>query len=288
MTISTSGVPPRLKSTSEAPEPWILPAPAEVDHLRGVLLEVGAVDPDVAEPAGAGKRNVVLADLVRLRVVGIEVVLAVEDRARRHLALERGGDLQRVADRLLVGDREDPGVGEADRAGVDVRLVAEGERAAAEHLRPRRELDVDLQPDHRLELRHRRPPPAGRRSRSSCSSANAASSRPCSAKAGAAIWKPTGSRGPPPSGSARPAGNRDRRDPGERHRHREEVVHVHRQRVVGLLAELEGDRRRGRGDDEVEVREDRAGSPRRSWSAPAGRGRSRRRSSRRRARRCRA
>ena len=39
---------------------------------------------------------------------------------------------------------------EADRAGVDVRLVAEGELAAAEHLRPRAQLDVDLEPDHGL------------------------------------------------------------------------------------------------------------------------------------------
>ena len=51
VTISTSGVPPRLKSTSEAPEPWIRPELADVDQLRGVLLEVGAVDPDVAEAA---------------------------------------------------------------------------------------------------------------------------------------------------------------------------------------------------------------------------------------------
>ena len=49
--------------------------------------------------------------------------------------------------------------------------------------------------------------PSGRASKPiACSSAKAASSRLCSAKAGAAIWKPTGSCGPPPSGSARPAG----------------------------------------------------------------------------------
>ena len=143
---------------------------ADVDHLRRVLLEVGAVDADVAEPAVAGKRDVVLADLVGLRVVGIEVVLAVEDRARGDLALQRRGDLQRVADRLLVGHRQHARVGEADRAGVDVGLVAEGELAAAEHLRLGRELDVDLQPDHRLQLSHRRPP--GRASKPiACSSA---------------------------------------------------------------------------------------------------------------------
>src|SRR3954451_5803276 len=44
-------------------------------------------------------------------------------------------------------------------------------------------------------------------------------------------------------------GNRDRRDPRQGHRHREVVVEVHRQRVPRLLAQPEGDRWRGRGDD---------------------------------------
>ena len=144
---------------------------ADVDHLRRVLLEVGAVDAHVAEPAGAGDRNVVLADLVGLRAVGIEVVLAVEDRARRDLALQRRGDLQRVVDRLLVDHRQHARMGEADRAGVDVGLVAEGELAAAEHLRPGRQLDVDLQPDHRLQLSHRGPPRAAASKPIACSSA---------------------------------------------------------------------------------------------------------------------
>ena len=56
-------------------------------------------------------------------------------------------------------------------------------------------------------------------------------------------------------GLGQPGGDRDRRDPGQAHRHREEVVEVHRERVVGLLAEAEGDRGRGRGDDEVDAGE---------------------------------
>ena len=62
---------------------------AEVDELRGVLLEVDAVQPHVPHVAAQAQRDVVLGDLVRLRVVGIEVVLAVEDRPRRDLAVER-------------------------------------------------------------------------------------------------------------------------------------------------------------------------------------------------------
>jgi hypothetical protein len=79
------------------------PRLGDVDQLRGVLLHVDAVDAHVAQAAVASKRNVVLTDLVGLRVVRIEVVLAVEDRARGDLALESKADLQRVANRLLVG-----------------------------------------------------------------------------------------------------------------------------------------------------------------------------------------
>ncbi len=47
VTISTSGVPPRLKSTMLASEPWMRPLGADVDQLGGVLLEVHAVDAHV-------------------------------------------------------------------------------------------------------------------------------------------------------------------------------------------------------------------------------------------------
>ena len=62
---------------------------ADVHELRRVLLEVDAVDAHVAQPPAAAQRDVVLGDLVALRQVGIEVVLAVEDRPRRELAAER-------------------------------------------------------------------------------------------------------------------------------------------------------------------------------------------------------
>ena len=67
VTISTSGVPPRLKSTTLVYAPWMRPERAGVDQLRGVLLQVHAVDAHVAEAALPGKRDVVLADLVALR-----------------------------------------------------------------------------------------------------------------------------------------------------------------------------------------------------------------------------
>ncbi len=89
------------------------PARADVDQLRRVLLEVHAVDAHVAEAAAAAQRLVVLGDLVALGQVGIEVVLAVEDRARRELAAERQADHQPEVDRALrwrpAGSRAGPG-----------------------------------------------------------------------------------------------------------------------------------------------------------------------------------
>ena len=87
---------------------------------------------------------------------------------------------------------------------------------------------------------------------------------------------------------AQAVGDRDRRDAGERHRHGADVVEVHRERVVELGAEREGDARARRRHDEVEVLERGAEVVARSACGPSARGRSRRRSSPRRARRCRA
>ena len=219
---------------------------ADVHELRRVLLEVDAVQPHVAQVAACAERDVVLGDLVALGEVGIEVVLAVEDRPRGDLAAERQPHHQPEVDGLGVGHRQRAGQPEADRAGARVRLLAEAQRAAAEHLRARRELHVDLEADHRLVRRHARAPEPSKPI--ACSSACAASRMRFSLNAGPASWK----RGRQPAGEA--VRDRDRRDPGQRHRHRAEVVQVHRQRIGGLGAELERDARRGRRDDEVDVR----------------------------------
>ena len=148
------------------------PARADVDELGRVLLEVHAVDAHVAQPPAAAQGLVVLADLVALRQVGIEVVLAVEDRPRRELAAQRQPDHQAVVDRLGVGHRQRAGQAEADRAGARVRRLAERQLAAAEHLRPRAELDVDLQADDGLVVGHARRSRAGELSKPiACSSA---------------------------------------------------------------------------------------------------------------------
>ncbi len=176
------------------------PAGPRVDELRGVLLEVHAVDAHVAEVPATAQGLVVLADLVALGEVGIEVVLAVEDRPRRELAPERHADHQAEVDRLRVGDRQRARQAEADLARARVRRLAERQRAAAEHLRPRAELDVDLEADDRL-VRHaggrgsvgRAHARAGELSKAiACSRAYAVSRIRFSLNAGPASWKPTG------------------------------------------------------------------------------------------------
>ena len=127
---------------------------ADVGALARVLLEVGALDTDAhtvreIEEAVDVERLVVLADLVRLRHVGVEVVLAVE-RARLDRAVEGRADAHRQLDRVLVEHRQRAGQAERDRVDVGVRLVAEAVRARAEQLRGGVEFDVHLEADDQL------------------------------------------------------------------------------------------------------------------------------------------
>src|SRR6202048_700606 len=87
------------------------------------------------ELAAAGDRQVVLADLVALRKIRIEVVLAVELGVPGHLAVERQGGLYDLFDGPGVDYRKHSGHAKADLADVGVRRrpqVVGG--AAAEHL----------------------------------------------------------------------------------------------------------------------------------------------------------
>src|SRR5262249_51203889 len=109
----------------------------------------------VLELPPEAERHVVLGDLIALGEVGVEVVLAVKEGALGDLALERQPDHDPEVNGAGVEHGQRTREAQAYRAGVDVWRVAEGQRTAAEHLRPRRELDVDLQADDRLPV-HRR------------------------------------------------------------------------------------------------------------------------------------
>jgi hypothetical protein len=71
-------------------------------------------------------RDLVLADLVALGQVGVEVVLAREDRQRRHLGAHRQAEADGALDRAAVHHRQRAGQRQVDRAGLRVGRGAEG------------------------------------------------------------------------------------------------------------------------------------------------------------------
>ena len=116
-----------------------------VQRLAGVLLEMQPLDADrrSASPsvevdddlALADDRLLVLRDLVALRQVGIEVVLAVEDRAQVDLGLQPEPGADRLLDAFLVDHRQHAGHRRVDQATRGVGLAAEFGRGAGEQLR---------------------------------------------------------------------------------------------------------------------------------------------------------
>src|SRR6266542_1372423 len=135
---------------------------ADVHGLRRVLFEVRTHEPDFAiavrardeQRAADAERLVVLGDLVALRIVGIEVVLAREDRLVRDRAAEREAELDRPLDGLTVRDRQRTWMRETHRARARGGVGEGLELAAAEHLRTRLQVHVDLEPDDGFPLRH--------------------------------------------------------------------------------------------------------------------------------------
>src|SRR4051812_41530411 len=108
-----------------------------------------------AQFAAAAEWLFVLADLVALRQIGIEVVLAREDRVLRDLAAEREAELDRVLDRPLVRHGQRSRMRQADGAGARVLRRAVLELAPAEHLGSSLEVRVPLEADARFVLRQR-------------------------------------------------------------------------------------------------------------------------------------
>ena len=80
----------------------------------------------------------------------------MEDRALGDLAPEAEAEQDRHLDRALVRHGQRARMGEADRAGAGVLGREVLELAAAEHLRPRLQVDVDLEADDRFPVHRRR------------------------------------------------------------------------------------------------------------------------------------
>ena len=131
------------------------PGPTHMGALAGVLLEMGALHPD-HRAIGQGERTVdiqrlvILRDLIRLRHVGIEVVLPGE-HTRTDLAPERQPDPHRQLDRATVQHRQRPRQTKRHRIDVRVRLITEPVRRRREQLGGGRQLDMHLEADHHLE-----------------------------------------------------------------------------------------------------------------------------------------
>ncbi len=133
-----------------------------VQRLAGVFFEVRAGQLHPVRLAGDEKievpalhhRNLVLADLVALGQVGVEVVLAREDRQRRHLGLHREAEADGALDRAAVEHRQGARQCQIDRRRLRVRCGTELRRRAAEYLAARRQLGVRFQPDDDLEPAH--------------------------------------------------------------------------------------------------------------------------------------
>ena len=210
LTISTSGTPARFRSTARRA------GEAVVHRLAGVLFHVHAGDADVdRRPVGARadldaaagrKRPVELRDLVSLREVGIEVVLAREDRRRLNRAPERDRRADRPA-RRRASFSTGSAPGSARHTGQV--LAFGGAPKSVEHrqkiLVAVFELHVHLEPDHHLVPLA----PGGARRRdhrcasspSARSSAYAATNICRSSKWLAMSWPPTGSPSTRPIGS---------------------------------------------------------------------------------------
>ena len=91
-------------------------------------------------------RQVVLTDLIVLGHVGIEVVLAVEDRGP-DLTVKGSADPHGVLDRGPIQDGQGTGQAETNRADIDVGFLAEAVAAPAEQFGLGAKLGMDLETD---------------------------------------------------------------------------------------------------------------------------------------------
>src|SRR5690606_22513254 len=115
-------------------------------------------DPDLArfsagcldlEKAVTTKRQVVLADLIRLRQVRIVVLLAIPLREACDIAVQRHSDLHRESEGFAIHYGQHAGQPDSDWVGLRVwRLWREPIDTARKELRPRQELNVDFKPDN--------------------------------------------------------------------------------------------------------------------------------------------
>src|SRR5262249_4140245 len=96
------------------------------------------------------QRSLVLRDLVSLRKIGIEVVLACEDRRLVDMAIERKARADGQIDCRSIQDRERAGKAETHWTHVSVRRGPKRRTAPTENLRRGSEVGVNLEADNGL------------------------------------------------------------------------------------------------------------------------------------------
>ena len=132
-------------------------------QLARILLDMDALDPDDLVFGDPGllvsldqqlplthDRVVKLADLVALRQIGIEVVLAIEPAVFVDLRLDRHAGAHRLADAFAIGHGQHARHRRIDKADLRVRLGTEFGTRAAEQLGVGSDLRMDFEADHDL------------------------------------------------------------------------------------------------------------------------------------------
>ena len=134
-----------------------------VHQLARILFNVDALDADHLvfgnpglfvrldqQAAFAHQRVIKLADLVALRQIGVEIVLAVKPAPAIDLCLNRHAGAHRLPDAFAVGHGQHPRHRGIDKADLAIRLCTERGRSARKQLGLRRHLRVDFKADHDL------------------------------------------------------------------------------------------------------------------------------------------
>jgi hypothetical protein len=139
-----------------------------VAELADVLFEVSVVDADelmLAHHIARGSREldldlaadddreILLGELVVLRIIRVEIVLTVPGAALRDLRADDEAEEDGFLDRLAVHHRQRAREAEDDRVDLLVRLLAEAPGRRREDLGAGVQLDVDLEADDDFPIR---------------------------------------------------------------------------------------------------------------------------------------
>jgi hypothetical protein len=128
-----------------------------VDRLARVLFQMDALDPHQTGEALAhldqhfslaDDRVVKLGNLIALRQIGVEIILAVKRRPEVDLGLEAKPREHRLFDAEIVDHRQHARHRGVDEGDVGIGLGPEQGRGTGEQLGVRGHLGVDLHPDH--------------------------------------------------------------------------------------------------------------------------------------------